>query len=172
MLIAIRKRLYLAFAAIRRQYLRSVWGMDIGKGVLISGKAFLDYTHPKGIHIGDHTIITPGARIFAHDFVGAHHDDTRIGKCCFIGANVVVTAGVTIGDHCVIAAGSIVNGHVPDRSMVAGNPARIVKTGINTGHHGRMVAWAEGRIDEPAQTLHGTTAPKPLNGPQHTQTSD
>ena len=46
MLTAIRKQLYLAMAALRRQYLRSVWGMDIGKGVLISGKAFLDYTHP------------------------------------------------------------------------------------------------------------------------------
>jgi len=171
MLSEIRNRLYLVLAALRRQYLRSVWGMDIGTGVRISGKAFLDYTHPKGVHIGDYTILTPGVRVFTHDFVGAHHDHTRIGKCCFIGANAIITAGVTIGDHCVIAAGSVVNGHVPDRSMVAGNPAQIVRTGINTGHFGRMVAWAEGRLDEPPESLHGTTAPKPLNGPQSTPQS-
>lgn len=163
MLAEIRKWLYVALAALRRQYLRSVWGMAIGKGVRISGKAHLDYTHPKGVQIGEYTIITPGVRIFTHDYVGAHHDVTRIGKCCFIGANAIITAGVHIGDHCIIAAGSVVNGHVPDRSMVAGNPARIVKSDLVTGHYGRTVPWAEGRNGEPGETSHSETGPKPLN---------
>ncbi|MGZ4068490.1 MAG: acyltransferase [Bacteroidia bacterium] len=46
---------------------------------------------------------------------------------CWIGANVVVTAGVVIGKHCVIAAGSIVTKDVPPYSVVVGNPARVIK---------------------------------------------
>ncbi|MBI3520559.1 MAG: acyltransferase [Bacteroidetes bacterium] len=46
---------------------------------------------------------------------------------CWIGANVVVTAGVTIGKHCVIAAGSVVTKNIPEFSIVAGNPAKIIK---------------------------------------------
>lgn len=45
----------------------------------------------------------------------------------WIGANVVVLAGVTIGKHCVIAAGSIVTKDIPSYSVAVGNPARVVK---------------------------------------------
>jgi acetyltransferase-like isoleucine patch superfamily enzyme len=46
---------------------------------------------------------------------------------CWIGANVVVTAGVVIGKHSVVAAGSIVTKDVPPYSVVVGNPARVIK---------------------------------------------
>ncbi len=46
---------------------------------------------------------------------------------CWLGANVVVTAGVTIGKHSVIAAGAIVTKNVPPFSIAVGNPARIIK---------------------------------------------
>ena len=45
----------------------------------------------------------------------------------WIGANVVVVAGVTIGKHAVVAAGSVVTKNVPAYSVVAGNPAKIIK---------------------------------------------
>ncbi len=45
----------------------------------------------------------------------------------WIGANSVVVAGVTIGKHSVIAAGSIVTKNIPAYSVVAGNPARVIK---------------------------------------------
>lgn len=45
----------------------------------------------------------------------------------WIGANVVVTAGVTIGKHSVVAGGSVVTKNVPPYSIVAGNPARLLK---------------------------------------------
>jgi len=45
----------------------------------------------------------------------------------WIGANSVVLPGVSIGKHCIVAAGSIVTKAVPDYSVVAGNPARIIK---------------------------------------------
>lgn len=46
---------------------------------------------------------------------------------CWIGANTVITAGVTIGKHSVVAAGAVVTKNVPPFSVAAGNPARIIK---------------------------------------------
>jgi acetyltransferase-like isoleucine patch superfamily enzyme len=46
---------------------------------------------------------------------------------CWIGANAVIVAGVTIGKHSVVAAGSVVTHHVPPFCIVAGNPAKIIK---------------------------------------------
>ncbi len=50
-----------------------------------------------------------------------------IGDEVWIGANVVIVAGVTVGKHSVIAAGSVVTKDVPPFSVVAGNPAKILK---------------------------------------------
>lgn len=49
------------------------------------------------------------------------HDDV------WIGANAVITAGVTIGRHSVVAAGSVVTKDVPEYTVVAGSPARVIK---------------------------------------------
>jgi acetyltransferase-like isoleucine patch superfamily enzyme len=46
----------------------------------------------------------------------------------WIGANVVVVAGVTIGKHSIVAAGSIVTKNIPPYSVAVGNPARVIKT--------------------------------------------
>jgi acetyltransferase-like isoleucine patch superfamily enzyme len=50
-----------------------------------------------------------------------------IEDACWIGANAVVTAGVRIGRHSVVAAGSVVTKDVPPYSVVGGNPARLLK---------------------------------------------
>lgn len=50
-----------------------------------------------------------------------------IGKETFIGANSVIVAGVSIGEHSVVAAGSAVTKNVPSFCVVAGNPAKIIK---------------------------------------------
>lgn len=50
-----------------------------------------------------------------------------IEEACWIGANAVVTAGVRVGKHTVVAAGSVVTKDVPPYSVVVGNPARIIK---------------------------------------------
>src|SRR4051812_26060503 len=50
-----------------------------------------------------------------------------IGEACWVGANVVITAGVHVGKYSVVAAGSVVTRSVPKYSMVAGNPARVIK---------------------------------------------
>lgn len=46
---------------------------------------------------------------------------------CWIGANCVITAGVTIGKHSIVAAGSIVTKDIPPYSVVVGNPAKVIK---------------------------------------------
>ena len=50
-----------------------------------------------------------------------------IGACTWIGQNVVVLPGVKIGKHCVIGANSVVNRDVPDFSIAAGVPARVIR---------------------------------------------
>jgi len=51
----------------------------------------------------------------------------RIGSNCWFGVNVVVTSGVTIGDHCVVGANSVVTGDLPDASIAAGSPAKVIR---------------------------------------------
>jgi acetyltransferase-like isoleucine patch superfamily enzyme len=52
----------------------------------------------------------------------------RIGRGAWLGARVIVLKGVTIGTGAVVGAGSVVTRDIPDWTIVAGNPARIIKT--------------------------------------------
>ncbi|WP_425548467.1 DapH/DapD/GlmU-related protein [Brevibacterium yomogidense] len=51
-----------------------------------------------------------------------------IGTNVWIGSNATVLAGVTIGAHAVVAAGSVVTKDVPENAVVVGSPARVVRT--------------------------------------------
>ncbi|HWV85247.1 MAG TPA: acyltransferase [Capillimicrobium sp.] len=53
---------------------------------------------------------------------------TRIGDNVWLGANVVVTSGVTIGERCVVGANSVVTADLPPFSVAVGAPARVVRT--------------------------------------------
>ena len=53
---------------------------------------------------------------------------TRIGDNCWLGANVVVTSGVTIGERCVIGANSVVTRDIAPFSIAAGAPARVLRS--------------------------------------------
>ena len=54
-----------------------------------------------------------------------------IGDNVWIGYRAMILKGVTIGDNSVVAANSVVTKDVPSNSIVAGNPAKIIRTGIN-----------------------------------------
>ena len=124
-------------------WLRKRWGMDIDPGCDMSLSAKLDKVYPAGIHIGAQTYIAFRASILTHDMPRGLFAETWIGKNCFIGAGAFVLPGVHIGDGCIIGAGSVVTSDIPPNSLVAGNPARILQTGIETGKFGILSSAEE-----------------------------
>ena len=104
------------------------YGVRIGMSNVIIGP----------VNIGNNIILAQNVVVSA---LNHGYEDVRIPirlqKCttslvtieddCWIGANAVITAGVTIGKHAVVAAGSIVTKDVPPFSIVAGNPAKVIK---------------------------------------------
>ena len=112
----------------KRAWLRRVWKMDIHPTVQMSLSARFDLTHPGGIHVGAQSYIAFDARILSHDMTRNFRAHTRIGANCFIGGRSLILPGVTIGDSCIVGAGSVVTKSVPPNSIVAGNPARILYT--------------------------------------------
>ncbi len=88
--------------------------------------------------IGSHVNLAQGITVSAlnHNFVdsskrideqGISTKPVVIGDDVWIGANAVILPGVTIGKHCVVAAGAVVTKDVPDNSLVGGVPAKILK---------------------------------------------
>lgn len=108
----------------------------LGNNVHISNSVLFSSTY---IHIGDNTIISPGCKIFDTDFHSVKSEyrlngnthvpskAVKIGSNVFLGVNVTVLKGVTIGDEAVVGAGSIVTKDIPAGEIWAGNPARFIK---------------------------------------------
>ena len=130
--------------AARHWYLSKVCGMNLAPTCRFSLKTNLDRTNPRGIHIGDETYLAFGVVVFAHDLSRVFHADTHIGERCFVGANAIVMPGVRIGNQCIVGAGSVVTKDVPDGCIVAGNPARVIRTGIRTTRFGTLDSDAGG----------------------------
>lgn len=130
-----------ALIALRRAYFVKVWGMHIDPTAYFSLRVEFDRTHPRGIHIGRDSYVAYGAVILSHDMTRGLYADTRIGERCFIGMRSVLLPGVTVGDGCIVGAGSVVTRDVPAGSIVAGNPARIVRSGIKTYRFGCLWDW-------------------------------
>jgi acetyltransferase-like isoleucine patch superfamily enzyme len=128
-------------------YFTKFWGMDIHPTVEFSSSAYFDRTYPRGIHIAEQSYIAVGALILAHDTTRRLYAHTHIGRHCFIGARSIILPGVTIGDGSVVAAGAVVTKDVPPGSIVAGNPAQVIRSGIKVGPYGRFEPSAEPLAD-------------------------
>lgn len=124
---------------IRRFICNRVWGMDIDPTAEFSLSARFDRSFPVGVHVGAHSYVAFEARILTHDMTRGLYLHTRIGANCFIGGRSLILPGVEIGDNCVVGAGAVVTKSVPPRCLVAGNPARILREGIEVGRYGRFV---------------------------------
>jgi acetyltransferase-like isoleucine patch superfamily enzyme len=106
----------------------------IGKGTWIGPFTVIDGSG--GLTIGEGCDIGPGAKIFTHssarrclsgrEFNEIEREPTVIGDRVFVGSNVVVFAGVTVGDEVIIQPNSVVTADIPARTVVSGNPARPV----------------------------------------------
>lgn len=88
-----------------------------------------------GLSIGSFCSISSGVRILTHDTAKwslsggkepYEYSPVTIGDCCFVGVGTTIIRGVKIGNHCLIGANSLVNKDVPDFSIAAGVPAKII----------------------------------------------
>ncbi|MEM7667690.1 MAG: acyltransferase [Pseudomonadota bacterium] len=123
---------------LKKTYYRRVFGMDIHPTAEISLSAKFDTSFPAGVHVGAHSYIAFETRMLCHDRTRGLRLDTRVGENCFIGGRSLIMPGVEIGDNCVVGAGSVVTKSVPPRSVVAGNPAQILRSDIEVGPYGRF----------------------------------
>lgn len=105
--------------------------VKFGKGVFINHSAILSASG--GIEFEDGVSVAPGCRIATinHDFNERHtkytYGKVTIKKNAWIGMNVTVCPGVTIGKYAVVAAGAVVTKDVPDYAVVGGVPAKVIK---------------------------------------------
>lgn len=125
--------------SVRMLFFRRLMKMDIHPTVEMSLSAKPDMTFPKGVHIGAYTYVAFNARILTHDRTRGLYTHTRIGKNCFVGGESLILPGITIGDNCVVGAGSVVTKDIPARSIVAGNPAKVLRSDIEVGSYGRFL---------------------------------
>lgn len=138
------KRVRLAIVRVRWLWYTRFWGMDIHPTAQFSLSAKLDKTNPKGVHIGEESYIAFDAAILTHDLTRGLYTDTWIGRRCFIGARSIILPGVRIGDECVIGSGSVVTKDVPSNSLVAGNPAKILRDNLKiASRYGRIETEAD-----------------------------
>lgn len=133
------KELRQALVRLRIWYYRTIWGMNIHPSCQLSLSVKLDLTYPKGVHIGENTYLAFESRILCHDRTRGLYLHTRVGKNCFIGGRSLIMPGVEVGDGCVVGAGAIVTRSVPSGSVVAGNPAKILRSGVTVGPYGRFL---------------------------------
>lgn len=130
-------------------FLRRLGYNLVGTPRYISAKTRIDGTDPSLVTIGDDVVISSDVRILTHDFSTARIDRALsvirgeamttdkerskvagvfIGDNSFVGAFSLLMPGTVIGRDCIIGAGSVVRGNVPDGSIVLGNPGRVIRS--------------------------------------------
>lgn len=134
------KRLYSKRSSERYiAYLRNK-GMRIGRNTVIlsPNHSHIDEGRASWISIGDNCVLTYGVSIIAHDYswsvLRKSHNviaptgggEIKIGNNVFIGVNSLVLRNSSIGDNCIIGAGSIVCSSIPSNSVATGNPAKVI----------------------------------------------
>lgn len=113
------------------------WGgrhVHFGKNIYANfNLALVDDTH---IYVGDYTQFGPNVVLATaghpvnpdlRERAYQYNAPIRIGRNCWLGANVVVVPGVTIGDNVVVGAGSVVTRDLPDNVVAVGNPCKILR---------------------------------------------
>ena len=121
--------------AVKMQRIR---GVKIGKNCHINPYVMIDLLYPHLVTIENNVSIGTYSMIFAHNNPTANlflkkngyprtTKPVLIKEGAVINPGSIITAGVTIGKNSIVAVGSVVSKDVPDYTVVAGNPARVVK---------------------------------------------
>lgn len=111
---------------------------DCGKNITIGKRVFINsgckFQDQGGIIIGDDCLIGHNAVLATlnHDYDPTKRKDMHpapivIGNNVWLGANVTVLPGITIGDNAVVAAGAVVTKDIPENTIVGGVPARVIR---------------------------------------------
>ena len=112
---------------------------DCGKNITLGKHVFINsgcqFQDQGGITIDDGALIGPNTVLATlnHGLAPSRRHDLfpapiHIGKNVWLGANVTVLGGVTIGDNAVVAAGAVVTNDIPHNALAAGVPARVIRT--------------------------------------------
>ena len=109
-------------------------GLIIGKNFSREGGCRIDASAPFLIEIGDNVALSTDVTILAHDASLKRHigilklGKVIIGNNVFVGAKSLILPNVTIGSNVIIGAGSVITHDIPNNVVVAGNPARVIRT--------------------------------------------
>lgn len=106
----------------------------VGGGASVSIGKNCDLAPRVSVATGTHRIDPAGSRV-----AGAGYSlPVQIGDGCWIGTGAIILGGTTIGANCIIAAGAVVKGEFPARTLIGGVPARVIRS-IDELHaqHGR-----------------------------------
>src|SRR5688500_10837655 len=111
-------------------------GASIGKNCKISSHTFIC----EGVHIEDNVFIGHNVTFINDRYPRATNEDgsiqteadwkveeTFIKKGASIGSSATILCGVTVGEGAIVGAGSVVTKNVPPRTVIAGNPAKVIK---------------------------------------------
>ncbi len=111
--------------------------LEIGKNSYVGLNCFIEGFNAKVI-IGDHVSIAPNVNVISgsgpnaspamQKVFGNARGAITIGNHTWIGGNSIIMPAVTLGNYCVVAAGSFVNKSFPDYSIVGGTPAKLIRT--------------------------------------------
>jgi acetyltransferase-like isoleucine patch superfamily enzyme len=112
-------------------------GLRVGRGTAIGAHAWIGasghVTIGEDVLFGPRVVIIPENHVFEDTALtikeqGVVRADVTIEDDCWIGCNVTILSGVTIGRGSIVAAGAVVRRDVPPYSIVGGVPARVLKT--------------------------------------------
>ncbi len=130
--------LRLILTATRKQWLVRFRHAVLHPSASISLSARLIGSADWSITIGEDSLIAFKTLLMTHHVGSDHYGPIIIGRRCFIGGGSTIMPGVTIGDESIVAAGAVVFSDVPPNCIAAGNPAKIIRTGITVGKFGRL----------------------------------
>ena len=111
--------------------------IEIGNNTRIHGSCLHAY---ESIEIGENCLIATNCQIFDGSGHNTSLDDPSkrletsgavkpitVGNNCWIGTSVIILPGTKLGNNCIVAAGSIVNGEFKNNSLIGGNPAKFIR---------------------------------------------